>query len=70
MSTDFADAAPRKRGRALLIAGISGTVIFLVLVGLGAHHVEGSAEPGRHLRFLDDVVAQFFSSGPNRAGGI
>ena len=29
MSTDFADAAPRKRGRALLIAGISGTIILL-----------------------------------------
>ena len=37
MSTDFADAAPRKRGRALLIAGISGTVILLVLVGLGVY---------------------------------
>ncbi len=37
MSTDFSDAAPRKRGRALLIAGISGTVIFLVLVGLGVY---------------------------------
>lgn len=37
MSTDFSDAAPRKRGRALLIAGISGTVILLVLVGLGVY---------------------------------
>lgn len=37
MSTDFADAAPRKRGRALLIAGISGTIILLVLVGLGVY---------------------------------
>lgn len=37
MSTDFSDAAPRKRGRALLIAGISGTVILVVLVGLGVY---------------------------------
>ncbi|GAA5149881.1 hypothetical protein GCM10025768_13770 [Microbacterium pseudoresistens] len=37
MSTDFPDAASRKRGRALLIAGISGTVILLVLVGLGVY---------------------------------
>lgn len=33
---DFSDAAPRKRGLPL-IAGISGTVILLVLVGLGVY---------------------------------